>query len=104
MAYDMIGGGRPMRTCVGCMQTDDHPKDQFVRDDGTSVFWHHDCHAIADPPCESCAWLVAHKGDGMVGSEWLQQTQVVHDAMSAEQLELHPAERDVVAGFEGGAH
>lgn len=56
------------RTCLGCQQTDDHPKDQVVLADGNSVFWHMDCHAIATG-CKSCA---AYK-DGashLVGDEF----------------------------------
>lgn len=37
----------PIETCIGCAQTDDHPKHQIIQRDDTSVFWHHDCHAIA---------------------------------------------------------
>lgn len=55
MDQPLIGGGRPMRTCIGCGQTDDHPR--HVIDTGTTqdVTWHIDCHAVASPPCGSCA-------------------------------------------------
>lgn len=41
-----------MRTCIGCTQTDDHPKD--IVDHGTfMVVWHLDCHVIT-VDCRSC--------------------------------------------------
>ncbi len=43
----------PVRTCIGCTQTDDHPRHVVVAGDGTDVTWHLDCHAIATG-CDSC--------------------------------------------------
>ena len=43
-----------MRTCIGCTQTDDHPRHVIALGDGSEVNWHMDCHAIATG-CASCA-------------------------------------------------
>lgn len=44
-----------VRPCIGCGQSDDHPRHEIVVADGqhTSVLWHMDCHAAAG--CEVCA-------------------------------------------------
>lgn len=46
-----------LRTCVGCGQTDDHPKHVLVVDGVTheSVAWHMDCHRLSDAGCLPCA-------------------------------------------------
>jgi hypothetical protein len=41
------------RTCIGCGQTDDHPRHVIAVSDGSEVTWHFDCHRIA-VNCESC--------------------------------------------------
>lgn len=71
------------RTCMGCGQTDDHPKHDAVQRDGSSAHWHFDCHARVDPPCESCAWQ-AKDANGATG-----------EAMQAHILRIH-AERSAV--------
>jgi hypothetical protein len=43
----------PVRPCIGCTQTDDHPKHQVVTTSGESVFWHMDCHVLATG-CDLC--------------------------------------------------
>jgi hypothetical protein len=63
---DVIDPARPVRTCIGCGQSDDHPKDQVVLGAGESVFWHMDCHVIATG-CESCRAQIAG-ADGATGS------------------------------------
>lgn len=45
--------GAPLRTCIGCTQTDDHPRHVLVLADHSEVGWHMDCHVIATG-CESC--------------------------------------------------
>jgi hypothetical protein len=40
------------RTCLGCQQTDDHPRHVIALQDGSEVGWHMDCHATTG--CESC--------------------------------------------------
>lgn len=42
------------RTCVGCLQTDDHPKHLVAAGD-TIVAFHMDCHAASEAGCESCS-------------------------------------------------
>jgi hypothetical protein len=50
----------PIGTCIGCSQTDDHPKHRIALRDGSEIVWHHDCHAIATGDPVSAA--VAAKG------------------------------------------
>lgn len=49
-------------TCIGCGQTDDHPKHQVGLQDGSTATWHMDCHARATD-CAVCDANVAEKGD-----------------------------------------
>lgn len=58
----------PLRTCMGCAQTDDHPKHHAVQRDGSSAYWHLDCHARLDPPCDVCARQTAGS-KGATGSD-----------------------------------
>lgn len=37
----------PLSTCIGCGQTDDHPKHIDERGGGIEVRWHMDCHVIS---------------------------------------------------------
>jgi hypothetical protein len=40
----------PLTTCIGCNQTDDHPKlHRIFSPDAPAVIWHHDCFTIAHP-------------------------------------------------------
>lgn len=60
---------RPLRTCVVCRQTDDHPRhDEIVQlaPELIVASFHLDCHALLDPPCESCTAQVAGS-DGATG-------------------------------------
>lgn len=58
MSEQMIGGGRPMRTCTGCGCTDDHPRHVVVLDAaGTEHNYHLRCHAAAG--CAICAAQIA---------------------------------------------
>lgn len=41
-----------IRNCLGCGQSDDHPRHITVVADGTEVAWHMDCHALTG--CEVC--------------------------------------------------
>ncbi len=56
----------PVRTCIGCAQSDDHPRHVLATPDGAAVTWHMDCHAIASD-CEVCKAQIAEakgaKGD-----------------------------------------
>lgn len=82
-------------SCVACGQTDDHPKDVVCMAGDKVARYHHDCHALMEPPCPSCSWLVQHKGD-LRGQDWREQVLAVHEVIPPEQLELRPHERDVV--------
>jgi hypothetical protein len=44
----------PVRTCIGCAKSDDHPRHVSMTADGHEVSWHMDCCAIARS-CEVCA-------------------------------------------------
>jgi len=69
----MIGGGRPMRTCIGCGQTDDHPRCIVDKGDEGEVTWHMDCHFIATGP-QPCHASVT-SADGPTGAERLVAIQ-----------------------------
>lgn len=43
----------PVRTCLGCAASDDHPRHVFATPDGAAVSYHMDCCAIARN-CEVC--------------------------------------------------
>lgn len=34
-----------LRNCIGCGQEDDHPRVLVGNIDGSTSYWHHDCHA-----------------------------------------------------------
>ena len=61
---EMIGGDRPMRTCIGCGQTDDHPRCIVQITATEDVTWHPDCHQIAagDMDCHPQCAGGAHEG------------------------------------------
>lgn len=46
--------GNPIKTCLACGQTDDHPRHTHVLLDHSEVGHHFDCGARMEPPCESC--------------------------------------------------
>lgn len=59
----------PVRTCIGCAQSDDHPRHVLATADGAQVTWHFDCHSIASK-CETCTAQLADapenaKGDAL---------------------------------------
>lgn len=56
----------PVRTCIGCGKTDDHPRIVIALRDGTDVNWHHDCHALATgDPITSAIAECGLKGDDL---------------------------------------
>jgi hypothetical protein len=55
-----------IRVCIGCGQTDDHPRHVVVVGDGSEVPWHMDCHALTG--CEVCSSQIAN-ADGAKGDE-----------------------------------
>lgn len=91
----------PVRNCLACGARDDHPRCQTVLPDGSSAFFHHDCHALMDPPCPSCAWLVQHKGD-LKGDDWRSHVIDLHDSLSEDELAKQPWERSVVESHVDG--
>jgi hypothetical protein len=50
-----------VRACLGCEQSDDHPKHVMALRDGSDAPWHMDCHAKTG--CESCRAQTANQGD-----------------------------------------
>jgi hypothetical protein len=52
MAYDP---SRPMRPCLGCGGEDQGPRDQVGLSDGSTAYWHLDCHVMLRncPVCEA---------------------------------------------------
>lgn len=54
-----------LRTCIGCGQTDDHPRHVIALPEGSEVTWHMDCHAIATS-CDTCMTQTAG-ADGATG-------------------------------------
>lgn len=52
----------PVRVCIGCGLTDDHPRHEVVIDANmTSVPWHFDCHSRATG-CELCTPVIEAAG------------------------------------------
>lgn len=70
---ELIGGGRALRGCVGCGQTDDHPRHVIDSGADLPIVWHLDCHANAG--CESCAAQTKGLTAGSVGSKMLDHIQ-----------------------------
>lgn len=56
----------PTRTCIGCKQTDDHPRHVMV-EGGAEVTWHMDCHSLVTG-CETCKGIVTGS-DGVTGDK-----------------------------------
>lgn len=61
-------------TCMGCGQTDDHPKHQMGLADGSTSYWHMDCHARSGDGCPTCETNVAEKGD-LKGADFRQHIE-----------------------------
>lgn len=55
------------RICVGCGITDTDPRHVLVTDDGATVLFHMDCHAIV-ANCETCRAQIADAA-GATGDE-----------------------------------
>lgn len=56
----------PVRVCVGCASTDDHPRHVIALPDGNVATYHLDCHAIV-ADCESCQGQLADAPEGAKG-------------------------------------
>lgn len=91
----------PTRPCIACGKHDDHPRCQVVLPDGSSAFYHHDCHALMDPPCPGCTWLVEHKGD-LKGDAWREHVLDLHSSLSEEELAKQPQDRAAVKSHLNG--
>ncbi len=72
----------PVRTCIGCAQTDDHPRHVIIAGDGVEVTWHQDCHAIATG-CESCTEHTA-KARGKTGEDFRKHITKHYAALADE--------------------
>lgn len=57
----------PIRTCLACGQTDDHPRHVIALPDGNDVNYHFDCHKIVTN-CEHCTPVV-DSSDGKKGDD-----------------------------------
>jgi hypothetical protein len=58
---------RPVRNCIGCGKSDTGPRDQVNLPDGSVVYWHFDCHALASTRefpdgCPSCKAILDTAG------------------------------------------
>lgn len=64
-----------MQSCLGCGQSDDHPKHQVVIPPNfDSVFWHMDCH-LKITGCDICAPTVL-SANGKTGEDF--RTHIVN--------------------------
>jgi hypothetical protein len=60
-------GLNPVRTCIGCGASDDHPRHVIAVGD-IEVTWHMDCHHLATG-CEVCAHQLADAPKGAKGDK-----------------------------------
>jgi hypothetical protein len=56
----------PIRTCLACGATDDHPRHVYALRDGAEVTYHIDCCAIARK-CEHCIASLEGAPAGITG-------------------------------------
>ena len=80
----MIGGGRPMRTCVACGQTDDHPRHSVLVGDAWAEY-HLDCHALMSPPCQECKARVTGRPPHAIGADLLKHLLDQSSTVTVEQ-------------------
>lgn len=75
----------PVRTCVGCGKSDDHPRHVHALPDGTTFSLHMDCCAISKS-CEVCLAQLAVVGgiDGNPKGDQLR-TALLTTGPGAEQ-------------------
>lgn len=55
------------RPCLMCPKVDDHPR-HIIHIGDAELPYHMDCHAAANPPCESCATQL-HDAHGATGDD-----------------------------------
>ena len=70
---ELIGDGRAVRGCIGCGQSDDHPRHVLDHGADLPILWHLDCHANSG--CESCAAQTNGLTQGQTGSKMLAHIQ-----------------------------
>lgn len=63
-----------VRNCVGCGQTDDHPRDVVALPDGNTALYHLDCHVLV----ANCAGCKAQL-EGVGGVEGNPKGQALRD-------------------------
>ena len=97
----------PVRPCIGCGQTDDHPRHVLVVGDA-DVPWHMDCHVITTG-CALCQHQLAGVGgvdgnpkgdalrDHLVGLPPLQVEHVAND----DDSDPHNLTTAVITPLEG---
>jgi hypothetical protein len=73
----------PVRTCLACGQTDDHPRHVVGLPDGNDVNYHFDCCAIVKG-CETCTPTVDSAG-GKKGDDL--RAHIVENAPVLEEAE-----------------
>lgn len=73
----------PVRTCLACGQTDDHPRHVIALPDGNDVNYHMDCCQIVKG-CEHCA-AAREGGEDKKGDEL--RTHIVENAPAREEAE-----------------
>jgi len=79
----------PVRTCIGCGQTDDHPRHVIVVGE-VDVPWHIDCHVLA-AGCAICRHLL----DGVGGVDGNPKGDMLRDHLDAlPPLEVEHVEND----------
>jgi hypothetical protein len=99
-----VSATNPVRPCLGCSQSDDHPKHMTASPDGAFLAYHMDCCAIARN-CEICAAQLDGVGGpgGNPKGEKLRQhlmtlgpgaDQPGWTAPSDDELGLTPAQED----------
>jgi hypothetical protein len=73
----------PVRPCIGCGQSDDHPRHVVDNGTGNDALWHPDCHARSANGCEVCEAQIAGVPSGTVGDEL--RAHLVTTGSSADQ-------------------
>lgn len=104
MPAELIGHGRPMRTCIGCLQTDDHPRCIVDTGTGEDVTWHHDCHhaAIGPADCHRAVELAAGgTGEDMLAAILSHAAGAVSGIDQDEAARVGLVEQPAAAGEEG---
>jgi hypothetical protein len=63
------GPANPVRNCLACGQTDDHPRHVVDLGEGREVSFHMDCHARMNPACPLCVEQTSGVPAGTIGED-----------------------------------